>query len=114
MVALLPGYIELGGGSRRPGNDSPDQPDTECHAFVAKRWQMLGVEALQPVRDPAPLLGSRGTGVTVNFAPTIQVSGGATTADQIRTVLREQEAQFEAKIPPAVSGDGAAGKEVVF
>lgn len=59
--------------------------------------QMLGVEALQPVRDPAPLLGSRGTGVTVNFAPTIQVSGGATTADQIRTVLREQEAQFEAK-----------------
>ena len=37
--------------------------------------QMLGVEALQPVRDPAPLLGSRGTGVTVNFAPTIQVSG---------------------------------------
>ena len=59
--------------------------------------QMLGVKALQPVRDPAPLLGSRGTGVTVNFAPTIQVSGGATTADQIRTVLREQEAQFEAK-----------------
>ena len=59
--------------------------------------QMLGGEALQPVRDPAPLLGSRGTGVTVHFAPTIQVSGGATTADQIRTVLREQEAQFEAK-----------------
>lgn len=59
--------------------------------------QMLGVNALQPVRDPAPLLGNRGAGVTVNFAPTVHVSGGASTADQIRDVLQEQEAQFEAR-----------------
>ncbi len=58
--------------------------------------QMLGVRPLQPVKDPSPLL-SRGQGVTVNFAPTVQVTGGASSADQIRQVLQEQEAQFEAR-----------------
>ncbi|WP_432643403.1 phage tail tape measure protein [Acidaminococcus sp.] len=57
--------------------------------------QMLGVRALQPVKDPAPLL-NRGQSVTVNFAPTVQVTGGAATADQIRQVLWEQKSQFEA------------------
>lgn len=58
--------------------------------------QMLGVRPLQPVKDPSPLL-SRGQGVTVNFAPTVQVTGGASSADQIRQVLQEQETQFEAR-----------------
>lgn len=57
--------------------------------------QMLGVRPLQPVKDPAPLLSGRGQAVTVNFAPTIQVTGGSTTADQIRQVLQEQQSQFE-------------------
>ena len=58
--------------------------------------QMLGVRPLQPVKDPSPLL-SRGQGVTVNFAPTVQVTGGTSSADQIRQVLQEQETQFEAR-----------------
>lgn len=58
--------------------------------------QMLGVRPLQPVKDPSQLL-SRGQGVTVNFAPTVQVTGGASSADQIRQVLQEQETQFEAR-----------------
>lgn len=58
--------------------------------------QMLGVKPLQPVQDPSPLL-SRGQGVTVNFSPTVQVTGGAASADQIRQVLQEQESQFEAR-----------------
>ena len=96
-VALLPAYIELGGGSRRPGNDSPDQPDTECHAFVAKRWAdaWCGGFATGQRSGTAPWKQRnwRNSELRSNY-PSV---GGATTADQIRTVLREQEAQFEAK-----------------